>query len=144
MRYASDLPDFQDLLRATGDDADLPLWIVEKDYYVMRALRALQDKIGEQFLFKGGTSLSKGWNLIERFSEDIDLLFRTEQNGEELNKKNRHKRFKKAEDIIIATHGFELVEPDRPLSSETGMHRESLFSYPKLSFYPVSHRNRQR
>lgn len=81
-------------------------------------------------MFKGGTSLAKGWNLIERFSEDIDLLFRTEQNGEELNKKNRHKRFKKAEDIIIATHGFKLVEPDRPLSSETGMHRESLFSYP--------------
>jgi hypothetical protein len=48
MRYASDLPDFQDLLRATSDDADLPLWIVEKDYYVMRALRALQDKIGVQ------------------------------------------------------------------------------------------------
>ena len=90
MRYASDLPDFQDLLRATSDDADLPRWIVEKDYYVMRALCALQDKIGEQFLFKGGTSLSKSWNLIERFSEDIDLLFRTEQNGEELNKKNRH------------------------------------------------------
>jgi predicted nucleotidyltransferase component of viral defense system len=95
-----------------------------------RALRALQDNIGEQFLFKGGTSLSKGWNLIERFSEDIDLLFRTEQDGEEISKKNRHQRFKNAEEIIIATPGFNLVKPDRPLSSETGMHRESLFSYP--------------
>jgi predicted nucleotidyltransferase component of viral defense system len=130
MAYASDLRDFPDLLRATGDAVDLPVWIVEKDYYVTRALRALQNNIGEQFLFKGGTSLSKGWNLIERFSEDIDLLFRTEQDGEGLSKKNRHQRFKNAEEIIIATPGFTLVKPDRPLSSETGMHRESLFSYP--------------
>jgi predicted nucleotidyltransferase component of viral defense system len=130
MTYASDLPDFQDLLRATADDLNLPLWIVEKDYYVTRALRALQDNVGDQFLFKGGTSLSKGWNLIERFSEDIDLLFRTEQDGEELGKKNRHKRFKDAEAIVAATPGFTLVQPDKPLSSETGMHRESLFSYP--------------
>lgn len=130
MPYVSELRDFPDLLRATADAVNLPVWIVEKDYYVTRALCALQSNIREQFLFKGGTSLSKGWNLIERFSEDIDLLFRTEQDGEELSKKNRHQRFKNAEEIIIATPGFTLVKPERPLSSETGMHRESLFSYP--------------
>jgi predicted nucleotidyltransferase component of viral defense system len=130
MQYASHLPDFQELLRATGDALDLQVWIVEKDYYVTRALRALKDDIGEQFLFKGGTSLSKGWNLIERFSEDIDLLFFMEQAGEELSKNNRHKRFKAAEDIIAGTPGFTSVQSEKPLSSETGVHRESLFSYP--------------
>jgi predicted nucleotidyltransferase component of viral defense system len=72
-------------------------------------LRALQNSIGEQFLFKGGTSLSKGWNLIERFSEDIDLLFQTEHNGEELSLKERHRRFKQADKIVAETPGFASV-----------------------------------
>lgn len=129
MPLASELPDFPDLLRATADAFNLEVSTIEKDYYVTRALRALQDNIGEQFLFKGGTSLSKGWKLIERFSEAIDLLFRMAHDGEELTKNDRHRRFKAAEAIIVATPGFKLLKPDKPLSSETGMHRESLFSY---------------
>lgn len=47
---------------------------VEKDWWVTSILQALsQTRVGKALLFKGGTSLSKGWNLIERFSEDIDL-----------------------------------------------------------------------
>jgi hypothetical protein len=125
MSYASDHKDFADLLRATVDARDLPLWIVEKDYYVTRALRALRDQIGDQFLFKGGTSLSKGWNLIERFSEDIDLLFRVEEDGKALGTKKRHTRFKKAEAIVLGAPGFKLFTPEGGLASETGMHRES-------------------
>ena len=127
--YATDHKDFADLLRATADARELPIWIVEKDYYVTRALRALRDKIGDQFLFKGGTSLSKGWDLIERFSEDIDLLFDVEAAGEPLGKNQRHTRFKVAEGIVVATPGFTLVKPEGSLSSETGMHRESWFAY---------------
>src|SRR5260370_20079612 len=48
--------------------------IIEKDYYVTEALRIISAKIGDKVIFKGGTSLSKGWNLIRRFSEDIDLF----------------------------------------------------------------------
>jgi hypothetical protein len=46
--------------------------IIEKDYFVTEALRivAAHGKV----IFKGGTSLSKGWNLIQRFSEDIDIF----------------------------------------------------------------------
>lgn len=49
---------------------------VEKDFWVCWALRELfaLPGIGEQLTFKGGTSLSKAWHLIERFSEDIDLI----------------------------------------------------------------------
>lgn len=129
MSYASDHSEFADLLRATADARGLPIWIVEKDYYVTRALRALVERIGDQFLFKGGTSLSKGWNLIERFSEDIDLLFQTEEDGRPLGKNQRHNRFKAAEGIVVATPGFTLVKPEGGLSSETGMHRESWFAY---------------
>jgi hypothetical protein len=48
--------------------------IIEKDYYVTEALRAISEVAGDKVIFKGGTSLSKGWDLIERFSEDIDIF----------------------------------------------------------------------
>lgn len=51
--------------------------IIEKDYYVTEALRAIATTVVKDvIIFKGGTSLSKGWNLIQRFSEDIDILTR--------------------------------------------------------------------
>lgn len=47
---------------------------IEKDLWVMIALRAVfQLRCAKDLVFKGGTSLSKAWGLIERFSEDIDL-----------------------------------------------------------------------
>lgn len=47
---------------------------IEKDWWVMIALRAIfNTEYANHLLFKGGTSLSKAYNLIERFSEDIDL-----------------------------------------------------------------------
>ena len=45
--------------------------IIEKDYYVTEALRVIAASAGDKVIFKGGTSLAKGWNLIQRFSEDI-------------------------------------------------------------------------
>lgn len=52
----------------------LPEPIVEKDWWVTQVLNMLFClPIAEQLVFKGGTSLSKAWQLIERFSEDIDL-----------------------------------------------------------------------
>lgn len=47
---------------------------VEKDWWVVRTLQIIfQTEIAPHTVFKGGTSLSKAWNLIDRFSEDIDL-----------------------------------------------------------------------
>jgi hypothetical protein len=47
---------------------------VEKDWWVVQTLDMVFSlPIGEHIVFKGGTSLSKAWNLIERFSEDVDL-----------------------------------------------------------------------
>ncbi|MGN5113240.1 nucleotidyl transferase AbiEii/AbiGii toxin family protein [Aeromonas jandaei] len=72
------------LLAAESKHASkLPAYIIEKDYWVSQTLRILYREIapnlkGESdkpFLFKGGTSLSKGYNLINRMSEDIDLAF---------------------------------------------------------------------
>jgi predicted nucleotidyltransferase component of viral defense system len=52
----------------------LPPKSIEKDWWVTMTLRALFScGCAEHIVFKGGTSLSKAWNLIERFSEDIDI-----------------------------------------------------------------------
>src|ERR1700704_3569037 len=48
--------------------------IIEKDYYVTEALRIISATTGDKVIFKGGASLSKGWNLLRRFSEDIDIF----------------------------------------------------------------------
>ena len=47
---------------------------IEKDYWICFVLQSLsKSKYNDQVVFKGGTSLSKGHHLINRFSEDIDL-----------------------------------------------------------------------
>jgi predicted nucleotidyltransferase component of viral defense system len=52
----------------------LSLLAIEKDWWVTMTLRALfACECSDHIVFKGGTSLSKAWNLIERFSEDIDI-----------------------------------------------------------------------
>jgi hypothetical protein len=54
----------------------LPASSIEKDFWVCWTLREMfaLPEWGERLTFKGGTSLSKGWKLIERFSEDIDVV----------------------------------------------------------------------
>lgn len=49
--------------------------LVEKDWHVVRALSILAslEHLDTIPVFSGGTSLSKGWSLIKRFSEDIDF-----------------------------------------------------------------------
>ena len=66
---------------------------IEKDWWVSVTLKALfQTDCAESLIFKGGTSLSKGWGLIERFSEDIDLAISHSFFG--INKSNKSQRDK--------------------------------------------------
>lgn len=58
----------------TANSFGLPSAAVEKDWWVVQTLALVfNTAIAPYTVFKGGTSLSKAWNLIERFSEDIDL-----------------------------------------------------------------------
>jgi hypothetical protein len=72
MPFAHEDADFDDLLRIVAERRRLALGLVEKDYWVTHTLWALHAQ-GFDVWFKGGTSLSKGFGLIERFSEDLDL-----------------------------------------------------------------------
>ncbi len=59
----------------TSQHSGLPSSAVEKDWWVTLSLNLIFSlPYSNHIVFKGGTSLSKAWNLIERFSEDIDLV----------------------------------------------------------------------
>jgi predicted nucleotidyltransferase component of viral defense system len=62
--------DFPDLLRILEEETGIYAGLIEKDYWIMHVLYGLKSQ-GFEFELKGGTSLSKGFKIIERFSEDI-------------------------------------------------------------------------
>ena len=63
-----------DILTEVAKNSGLPPFAIEKDWWMVQTLRLIfQMDIAEKLIFKGGSSLSKAWGLIERFSEDIDL-----------------------------------------------------------------------
>jgi hypothetical protein len=64
--------EFGDLIRIVAHEMSIDPALVEKDYWIMHCLFGLQ-KLGMKFELKGGTSLSKGFGIIDRFSEDIDI-----------------------------------------------------------------------
>lgn len=65
---------FKDLLLSASLHLNIPLSFVEKDYWITWVLSGLaKSKYVNESVFKGGTSLSKGYHLIERFSEDVDI-----------------------------------------------------------------------
>ncbi len=69
---------FQNLKNKTG----FPEFVFEKDWWVTQTLFVIsQMAVARHLLFKGGTSLSKAWSLINRFSEDIDLALNREYLG---------------------------------------------------------------
>jgi len=70
--YLHNRNDFAELINIVGTKMSISPTLVEKDYWIMHCLHGLQ-KLNLGFEIKGGTSLSKGHNLIKRFSEDIDI-----------------------------------------------------------------------
>jgi predicted nucleotidyltransferase component of viral defense system len=63
-----------EILNQATELTGLPAKAIEKDWWVTLCLNAsFLLPYSDHIIFKGGTSLSKGWDLIERFSEDIDL-----------------------------------------------------------------------
>lgn len=67
---------FSELVIATSEEMGIDSLIVEKDYYVSFVLYKLAQRV-DDLVFRGGTSLSKCYQIIQRFSEDIDLTMHT-------------------------------------------------------------------
>ena len=110
----SPVADRRDLFLATAARLGTTVQNVEKDFWVCWTLDALFNGLqpgGPRLLFKGGTSLSKGYGLIERFSEDIDItVFRADIDApasvEELEALSRKQRERRLDDIRKACQTF--------------------------------------
>jgi predicted nucleotidyltransferase component of viral defense system len=77
---------FLDAIAATAQRYNIPEIYIEKDYWVTVALYAIfHSEIADQAVFKGGTALSKCYKLVERFSEDVDIVV-LQNEGESANK----------------------------------------------------------
>ncbi len=86
--------------------------IIEKDYFVTEALRIIEQEAGPRVIFKGGTSLSKGWGLIQRFSEDIDIFLDPTAFHPPLGKKGIDRELKKLRQAIEQHPALTFVEKE--------------------------------
>ena len=118
--------DFKDLITLTAKDMNILEVYIEKDYWVCYILKNLSEsEYLENIVFKGGTSLSKAYGLIERFSEDIDLQLINFEGGD-----SKKKNFiKKIESKI--SEGLNLLD-NHPRESKSGNIRKTIYSYKKL------------
>lgn len=98
--YLHNHKNFRDLLRILGAELNIEPGLIEKDYWIMHVLYGLKQQ-GFQFELKGGTSLSKGYGIIHRFSEDIDLHIKptTEMEINENPNNNKPRNIQKRKDF---------------------------------------------
>lgn len=106
------------LVAQTSERVGLPPQAVEKDWWVTMTLKALFESSCRDFItFKGGTSLSKGWHVIERFSEDVDIAIDKSFWGIAGDNKSQRDRIRKLSRAYI---GQDLVAEMRTLLAEYG------------------------
>lgn len=84
-------PEFKALISIAADQLKMDPYLAEKDYWIMHCLYGLQ-QAGYDFQLKGGTSLSKGYQIIHRFSEDIDIHISPPKELELKTGKNHNKK----------------------------------------------------
>lgn len=117
---------FQDAITATSQQKGILEIYIEKDYWLTIALHAIfNNEIGKETVFKGGTALSKCHHLIDRFSEDIDLVV-LRKDGETNNQlKSKIKKISKCVTNVIPE-----IEVDG-ITHKMGMIRKTAHSYEK-------------
>lgn len=120
MKLHENQTEFRELITLTAQEKHISESAVERDYYIVRALKQLADsEEADSCVFKGGTSLSKCYpGSIERFSEDIDLTF---YKTEGLSNKQIERRLKTVEKIMTAGAKTE------PITSERNDRNKSCF-----------------
>ena len=99
---------FEQVILRVSEDTGIEASITEKDYYVTLFLQRIVAQL-PNIIFKGGTSLSKCYKLINRFSEDIDLNIETETHPTE----GQRKKLKEVIVSNINEFGFTLTNPEK-------------------------------
>ena len=120
---------FADLIRIVAQQRGIDPALVEKDYWIMHCLYGLQ-QLGFAFQLKGGTSLSKGHRIINRFSEDIDIRIeppkeRQVRTGRNHNKAKDVRARKDFFDWVAKKIGFDGIEKVERDTAFDNMHLTS-------------------
>lgn len=87
MNLHKELKHFEQVIELVAEEKGLPEVFVEKDYFVSLLLKRISEESPE-VIFKGGTSLSKCYGVINRFSEDIDINIKTDERLSGSDRKN--------------------------------------------------------
>lgn len=117
---------FVDMIQLTAETMGIDEIYVEKDYWVTYSLHTIfNSELGKETVFKGGTALSKCYQMIERFSEDIDLVV-LRREGETNNQLTN--KIKKISKVVADV----LPEVEIPaLTQKMGMNRKTAHRYVK-------------
>ncbi|MGI6393719.1 MAG: nucleotidyl transferase AbiEii/AbiGii toxin family protein [bacterium] len=123
MKLHNNKQDFTELIQLTANHFAILPEFIEKDYWITLVLHNLSlSSHANSVVFKGGTSLTKGYRLINRFSEDIDIALLDEKlTGNQLKTKIR-----KIEKTI--TVDLKEIE-EQGLTRKGSVYRKSLFQY---------------
>lgn len=117
---------YGDAIRFTAQQMNLKSEYVEKDYWVTYALFTIfNNEIGKDAVFKGGTALSKCYNMIERFSEDIDLVVLRREGETDSRLKSKLKAISAAVESVLPEVTIEGI------THKMGMNRKTAHSFSK-------------
>jgi hypothetical protein len=119
LRETADLADVAEAAAEQLGDVDAEMLV--KDYWVTQALRVIQERHPGEYVFKGGTSLTKALSCVDRFSEDVDLLI---VGGE--TRGQREKLLKGIRDEVVEELQLEIVRQ----SATTGVRRDVTLRFP--------------
>lgn len=128
MNLHLDKNNFEGAIIAAAEHFGIPEIFIEKDYWVTYALHQLfHSDVKDLVVFKGGTSLSKCYNVIQRFSEDIDIVV-VKNEGDSGNA--LRERLKSVTNVI--DNSILDVVPDDPNTNKKGSIRKIIYSFPKV------------
>lgn len=118
--------EFVSAVNYTAETMGIKAIYVEKDYWVTYALFSIfNNEIGKDTVFKGGTALSKCYNMVDRFSEDIDLVV-LRREGESNNKLTT--KIRTISDVVNKVLPEVTIEG---ITQKMGMNRKTAHSYYK-------------
>lgn len=117
---------FRQAVQFTADQMKIPAIYVEKDYWVTYVLFTIfNNEVGKDTVFKGGTALSKCYQMIERFSEDIDLVVLRKEGETDSKLKSKLKIVSTVVDTVLPEVTIEGI------THKMGMNRKTAHTYKK-------------
>ncbi len=126
MKLHEDKTLFRQAIQFTADQMKIAAVYVEKDYWVTYALYTIfKSELGKDTVFKGGTALSKCYKMIERFSEDIDLVVLRREGEADAKMKNKLKAISSVVNEVLPEIEVEGI------TNKKGMNRKTAHNYGK-------------